>query len=233
MPGQNISIDSRDGNNFSAYFSEAGSIAPAVIVIQEIFGVTDYMRQTADQLAAAGFNACIPDLFWRIEPGIQLDPSNEQERARAMEFNQHFDQNKGMDDLLATLDHLRADHVKVGSVGYCLGGRLSYLMAIRSNTDCNVGYYGVGIDHLLEESEQIDRPLMLHIAKEDYLCLPEAQAAIQACLGDVPKVALYTYANAGHGFANPRHANFNEKAASLANERTVQFLTEHLSSNNH
>src|SRR5713226_5468052 len=107
------------------------------------------------------------------------------ESARAFQLYQGFDEAKGVADLKATLAHLRALPAcsgRVGTVGYCLGGKLAYLMATRSDADCNVGYYGVGIEAALAEAGQITKPLLLHIAEKDQFCPPDAQAKIKATL---------------------------------------------------
>ncbi len=136
--------------SFSAYLAfPASTTAPGIVVAQEIFGVNQVMRDVCDWLAGEGFVACCPDIFWRIEPGIQLTDKTEAEWARAFELFGLFDADKGIEDLKATLADLRGHEAcngKVGSVGYCLGGKLAYLMATRSDSDCNVSYYGVGLN---------------------------------------------------------------------------------------
>jgi len=228
--GRMISIKSNDQQSFDAWLIEAEATSPAIILIQEIFGINENMRHTAEALAREGYTVCVPDLFWRLGRGIVLNPGSEQDRARAMQLNQAFDQRKGLEDLTATLGHLRATHKRVGTLGFCLGGRLAYLMAARSDADCNVGFYGVAIDKALAEAPNITHPLLLHIAGNDHLCPAEAQAAIREVLQSHALVALYTYPGVGHGFARLGGQSYESAAAELALQRTYDFLHKHLAS---
>ena len=162
-----ITITGPDGD-FGAYLAvPASGSGPGIIVIQEIFGVNADMRAHCDGLAAQGYLALCPDLFWRQEPGIQITDQSEAEWQRAFELYQGFDVDLGMQDLAASLAHLRAlDGCtgKVGCIGFCLGGLLAYLMATRTDADCAVGYYGVGIQDKLDEAGNIGAPTLLHIA---------------------------------------------------------------------
>lgn len=161
-----IMIKGPDGS-FSGYLAvpETGS-GPGIVLIQEIFGVNRVMRDLADGFAKDGYTVLCPDLFWRQEPGIQITDKTDAEWARAFELFKGFDQDKGVEDLIATLDHLRNHEActgKVGSVGYCLGGKLAYMMATRSDADCNVSYYGVGIENSLAEADHIEKIGRAHV----------------------------------------------------------------------
>ena len=150
----------------------------AVVLIQEIFGVNDAMRATAADMADLGFIAVCPDLFWRLKPGIDLTDKTEAEWKQAMEYLGAFDQAKGVEDLVATVAAARTMpgcNGKVGTVGFCLGGRLAVMMAAGSDADVNVSYYGVGIDDQIAHFSAIKAPLVLHIAGEDGL-FPRRQA---------------------------------------------------------
>lgn len=227
-----VTISAADGGKFSAYLAKpAAAKAAGIVVCQEIFGVNKVMRDVCDGLAAAGYFAICPDLFWRQQPGIQLTDKSETEWKRAFELYQGFNESKGVDDLKATLAYLRGVpgcNGKVGSVGYCLGGKLAYLMATRSTADCNVGYYGVGIDAALTEAKNIGKPLVLHIAEKDQFCPPEAQAKINAGLKANAHVTLYTYPGVDHAFARVGGQHFDKAAADLANRRTAEFFKTHL-----
>ncbi|MEQ8371125.1 MAG: dienelactone hydrolase family protein, partial [Alphaproteobacteria bacterium] len=174
-----VMIDGPDGT-FSAYVAgDSGGQKPGLLVIQEIFGVNQVMRDLCDGYAAAGYVALCPDLFWRQEPGIQLTDQSEAEWGRAFQLYQGFDEAAGVRDLVAALDHLRglvSCSGVAGTIGWCLGGKLAYLMATRSDADANVGYYGVAIEAALDEADRITHPLMLHMAGKDQFCPPEAQA---------------------------------------------------------
>ena len=227
----NVTIQGPDGG-FAAYLAlpEAGR-GPGVVVAQEIFGVNQVMRDVCDWLAGAGYVALCPDLFWRLEPGVELTDATDAEWARAFELMQAFDVDAGIADLQASLDHLRGHAAvtgKVGAVGYCLGGRLAYLMATRTDSDASVGYYGVGIEGLLDEAGKLAKPLMLHIAGEDSYCPKEAQAAIQAGLSGNPLVSLHSYPGREHAFARPGGAHHHAGDAETANTRTLTFFGEHL-----
>lgn len=227
-----ITIKVQDGE-VSAYLAKpASGSGPGIVLIQEIFGVNKVMRDIADGHAANGYFALCPDLFWRQEPGVQLTDQTDAEWARARSLMQGFDQNKGGEDLIAALKTLRTMAGctgKVGTVGYCLGGRLAYLMATRSDADCSVSYYGVGIQDFLDEAENIRRPLMLHIAEEDQFVPKEAQAEVKAHLQKHPQVVIYTYPGVDHAFARVGGKHYDEDAAELANRRTDEFFNQHLS----
>ncbi len=230
------SIKTPDGA-FSAYVAAPknlapGKKAPGILVIQEIFGVNQVMRDLCDGFAARGYVALCADLFWRQEPGIQITDKTDAEWKRAFELYQGFNEAKGVQDLIASLDHLRKlpnCSGKAGSVGYCLGGKLAYLMATRSNADANVGYYGVGIENALNEASAITKPLLLHIAAEDQFVPKEAQAKIKDVLGRISAVTIHVYPGCDHAFARVGGAHWNAEAAKLANERTAAFFAKHLS----
>jgi len=180
-----ITISGADGD-FTGYLAiPKKSPAPGIVVAQEIFGVNQVMRGVCDWLAAAGFLACCPDIFWRIEPGIQITDKTKAEWERAFQLFQAFDVDKGIDDLRDTLAHLRGHKActgSVGSIGYCLGGKLAYLMAARTDTDCSVGYYGVGLDEHLDEAKSIHNPLLLHVAGKDQFVPKAAREKIVSAL---------------------------------------------------
>lgn len=227
-----ITIKAADGGSFSAYLAQPKSSKGAgVLVIQEIFGVNKMMRQISDELAAQGYFALCPDIFWRQEPGVQLTDQTDAEWARAFEFFKGFDEAKGVSDLKASLAHLRGVQGctgKVGTVGYCLGGRLVYLMAARSDADCNVSFYGVGIENNLDEVKTIKKPTILHIAEKDSYVPPEAQAKIKAALQGHPHVTIHSYAGQEHAFARVGGKHYDKASADLANKRSAEFFRKHL-----
>ncbi|MBV9522426.1 MAG: dienelactone hydrolase family protein [Alphaproteobacteria bacterium] len=227
-----VTIKAADGGSFSAYLATPAAVkGPGILVIQEIFGVNKVMRDLADGFAAQGYIALCPDLFWRQQPGIQITDKTEAEWARAFQLYQGFDEAKGVQDLKASLAHLRGLPTctgKVGSVGYCLGGKLAFLMATRSDSDANVGYYGVGIEKALGEAPDIAKPLLLHIAEKDEYCPPAAQAQIKTALGKNPRVTIHSYPGADHAFARIGGQHYDKAAAEAANGRTAAFFKANL-----
>jgi carboxymethylenebutenolidase len=231
MNGQTTTISTADGD-FSAYVARPSAAnAPAVVVIQEIFGVNAVMRGIADELAAAGYLAICPDLFWRIEPGIDITDQSEAEWKKAFELYQAFDVEQGVEDIAATIAAARADpgcNGKVGAVGFCLGGLLAFLTAARTDADASVAFYGVGIENFVGEAENLARPLMLHIAEEDEFVPKEAQAAVKSALAGDPKVAIHSYPGRDHAFARKGGAHYDAADAARAQERTLNFFRENL-----
>jgi carboxymethylenebutenolidase len=227
------SVQTLEGDSsFQAYVAEPeGAPRGAIVVIQEIFGVNPGIRQKCDRLAAEGYLAIAPDLFWRLEPGIELDPDVPEEFQQALGWMGKFNQDAGVRDIEATIRAARArlgDGGKVGVVGYCLGGRLAYMVAARTDADASVGYYGVGLDGLLGEKHAIANPLLLHIPEEDHFVDKAAQAAIHAGLDDHPKVTIFDYPGEDHGFATETGNRRSPASADLADERTAAFFAEHL-----
>lgn len=232
MSGQTISISTPDGD-FTGYLARPGILGtgPGVIVIQEIFGVNTEMRRVCDQLAKNGFVALCPDLFWRIQPDVCLTDHTEEEWGRAVELMQAVDVDQAVADIGAAITTLRARaecRGEVGAIGFCLGGLLAFLTAARTDVDASVGFYGVGIQDRLAEAERIEAPLMLHIAGKDQFVPPEAQAAISDGLKNHPQVTLHAYPDQDHAFAREGGAHYDAAAAATANQRTLDFLHEHL-----
>lgn len=207
-----------------------GEPRAAIVVIQEIFGVNEGIRRKCDKLAEAGYLALAPDLFWRLRSGVELDPDIESEFNEALELMGEFDQDLGVRDIEATIRHARRSLgcPKVGAVGYCLGGRLAFMTAARTDADASVGYYAVGIDNLLREKHAIANPLMLHIPTADGFVPPEVQRAMHEGLDDHHKVTLHDYEGLDHGFATEFGKRRNDEAAKLADRRTMDFFAEHL-----
>lgn len=216
---------------FLAYTSQPVS-APkaAIIVIQEIFGVNVGIRAKCDEWASKGYLAIAPDLFWRIRPGIELDADVPDELQEAFGLFGAFDQEAGIRDIEATIREARkmVGGGKVGAVGYCLGGRLAFMTATRTDINATVGYYGVGIDGLLGEAHAIAHPLLLHIPQADGFVPPEAQQKMHEGLDGHAKVTLYDYPGLDHGFATQMGNRRNEAGAQLADGRTEAFFAQHL-----
>ncbi|MDP6352851.1 MAG: dienelactone hydrolase family protein [Alphaproteobacteria bacterium] len=232
MASRYVDIEAADGGRFSAYMTgPPGHKVPGVVVIQEIFGINSFVREFAERLASIGYLAVVPDLFWRQQPGIDITDKSEAEWNQAFKLYQGFDEALGIADLAAAIDFVRgqADCTgKVGCAGFCLGGMLAYVTAARTDVDCGVGYYGVGIEGALDEAANISKPLMLHIAGNDSYCAAEAQARIAQGLGGHPQVTLHSYAGMEHAFARIGGEHFDTQAAARADGRTLEFLNAHL-----
>jgi len=230
--GERIEVQALDGSgSFGGYLARPqGGTGPGIVVVQEIFGVNAGIRQMCDDWAAQGFVAFAPDLFWRIQPGIELTDKSEAEWQKAFDCMNKFNVDKGIEDIEASIRAVRARPDctgKVGVVGFCLGGLLAYLTATRTDSDATVGYYGVSIQDRLNESHAIARPLMLHIATQDRFVPPEAQARIHEELGSNHHVTLHDY-DADHAFARVDGTSRVESCAQLANQRTLDFFRQHL-----
>ena len=232
MPGKMIDIKAEDGGSFQGFLATPDSGAGAgVIVLQEIFGINYFMRATCHRLAAQGYLALCPDLFWRQEPNVELSDMTEGEWGKAFGYYQGFDMDNGVADAGAALEHLRGLEGcsgKVGAVGYCLGGMLAYLVGARTKADASVGYYGVGIQDALGEAANISGPHMMHIAELDQFVPPEAQSAIKDSLAGNAQVTIHSYANVDHAFARTGGEHFDTASAEQAHTRTAEFFARHL-----
>jgi carboxymethylenebutenolidase len=228
-----ITIDTLDGSaRFDAYMAEPERPPQAaILVIQEIFGVNEGIRRKCDHLAGLGYLAVAPDLFWRLQPGVELNPDIPDQFQEALGLMGRFDQDLGIADIEAAIRAARArlpEGGKVGCVGYCLGGRLAFMTSSRTDVDASVGYYGVMLDGLLGEKHAIAKPLLLHIAGDDHFVPAEVQQKIHEALDDHPRVTLHDYPGEDHGFAAEMGKRRSEEAAQLADRRTEGFFAEHL-----
>ncbi|MBC9205958.1 dienelactone hydrolase family protein [Roseomonas aerophila] len=224
-----ITISASDGSgSFSAYVATPKGVpAGVVVMIQEIFGVNHAMRALSDWVADMGFIAISPDLFWRLEPGVQLTDGSKEEWDQAFALMNAFDQAKGIEDLKATVEVARTlpgSNGKVGTMGFCLGGRLAFMMATQSDADVNISYYGVGLDGLLDGAGAIKAPLLVHIAERDRFVPAEAREKIVAGLAGKPDVAVHVYPGVDHAFARMGGHSWDGRAATIANGRTAELL---------
>ncbi|HXT65023.1 MAG TPA: dienelactone hydrolase family protein [Pyrinomonadaceae bacterium] len=227
-----VKITSVDNQQFSAHLAlPAGGYGPGIVVLQEIFGVNQFMRDVCEWYAAHGFVAVCPDLFWRQERGVDITDQTEAEWQKAFQLYQGLDMAKAVEDSAAAVDFLRkhpACNGRVGAVGFCLGGNLAWLLSVRFKPDCAVGYYGVGIEKTLNEANGLQSPLMLHIAGKDQFCPSEAQRQIHDTLDSNSLVTIHDYPEQDHAFGRPGGAHYDAAAAELANLRTLEFFVHHL-----
>ena len=227
MTGQWIDIAARDGGSFRAYMTTPPQRSgPGLVLLQEIFGINDFMKEMAERYAQEGYVVLVPDLFWRIEPGVEPG-YGEADFARALDYNQRIDVDRAVDDIAATIDGLRARPEmvgKIGVVGYCLGGKLAYLAAARTEVNCAVSYYGVGLDTYLDEVASVRCPLILHFAGDDAFCDAPTRERIQHAFAQQAHVEQYVYPGCDHTFATPSHPHFDKPAALMAYSRTLALL---------
>jgi carboxymethylenebutenolidase len=230
MPEQ-ITIHTPDGDMGVFLARPVGVPRASVVVVQEIFGINADMRQTCDWLASCGFAALCPDLFWRLEPGVDLTDATESEWRRGLSLYAAFDRDKGVEDIGSAMNVARALGVRtlpVGVMGFCLGGLMTYRVAALQGADAAVAYYGGATEQYASEAEGLESPLMLHLAGDDVYMPPPAQAAIRTALAGHSDVEIHSYAGCSHAFARRGGTHYDSSAATLANERTLRFFLEHL-----
>lgn len=228
----NTQIPTLDGSdNIPAYVSRPeGKPRGAIIVIQEIFGVNPGIRQKADDWAALGYLGVAPDVFWRQKPGLEFNPDVPEEFQEAVGYMMKHDFDLGIQDIEAVIHWIRRDEgvPKVGLVGFCMGGKVAYMAAARTDIDASVGYYGVGIDQMLNESHAIANPLMLHVPTADGFVPPASQKAMHDGLDSNHHVTLHDYEGLDHGFADTFGERRNEEGARLADQRTADFFAKNV-----
>ena len=227
-----ITVTASDGGTFNAYLSKPEKTpAPAVIILQEVYGVNRFIKRISDYWASQGFLVASPDVYWRMEPGIVLDPETEGHRDKARAWGQKLDVDKAVEDITSLVEHLRAMPEctgKVGVSGYCLGGKLAYLQGTRGTADCNVSYYGVGIENFLGEASKLKNPLMMHIGEADSWTPLEVRKQLDGVLSGFMHVTSYLYEGTDHAFAREGATSDVPAMRELANGRTLEFFCQHL-----
>lgn len=228
----NTSIPTLDGKStIPAYIMKpAGTPRGAIIVIQEIFGVNPGIAKKTEDWAAAGYLAVAPDVFWRQQPRLEFNPDIPEEFQQAVGYMMKHDFDLGIQDVEAAIHWIRRDQgvASVGLEGYCMGGKVAYMAAARTDIDASVGYYGVGIDQMLNESHAIAKPLLLHVPTADGFVPPDAQKAMHAGLDANAHTTIHDYEGLDHGFADTFGARRNLAGAKLAEKRTAEFFAENV-----
>lgn len=228
---ETIKLNLTDGQ-MSAYiaYPEKSPIG-AVIAIMEIWGVNNTMKAHALEFAEAGYICLVPDLFWRLGPDIILDADNPNDWMLSLDRYFNFDYDLGAKDMEETMEYLRKLDVcngKVGAVGYCLGGKMCYLLSCRTNIDCAVAYYGTYIEHAISEASQLSQPFMLHQALADTWVPPAICKFIEEKISYKSNVEIHKYPEAEHAFARHGAVSYSKEEADLALERSVSFLDVYL-----
>lgn len=222
-----IAIEGRNGS-FGAYIVRPETApAPAVVVLHEVFGVNTDIREKCEQLAEQGFIGVAPELYWRQETGVDLSVRSEADWQHGLRLNQAYDRDAGARDIhdtASTVAALPECTGKVAVLGYCIGGLITFLTAVRYGVDAAVAYHGGETDKYLGEVDGLKTPLLMHLAEEDEFISKTAQAQIKAALANRPNVTIYSYPDQWHAFTRINGAHYNAAAAALANSRTSEFL---------
>jgi carboxymethylenebutenolidase len=224
-------IESADGS-FGAYVARPASRPkPVVVVLQELFGVNADIRATCNELAAEGFIAIAPDLFWRQEPDVDLDVRSEADWQHGLRLYGAYDRDAGARDIAQTIRaaiHLPESTGKVALQGYCLGALMAFITAARHEVAAAVAYHGADTEKYLGEVGSLRAPLLMHLGEEDEFISKTAQAEIKAALAKKPNATVYSYPGQRHAFSRHNGTHYNATAAVLANGRTREFLHRHL-----
>ena len=226
-----ITIEGRNGA-FGAYIARPKTApAPAVVVLHEVFGVNADIREKCQELAEQGFIGVAPELYWRQERGVDLSVRSESDWQHGLRLNQAYDRDAGAKDIKDTANtvaKLPECTSKVAVLGYCIGGLMTFLTAVRYGVDAAVAYHGGDTEKYLGEVDGLHAPLLMHLGEEDEFISKSAQAKIKAALAGKPNVTIYSYPGQGHAFTRINGAHYNAAAAALANGRTSQFLKQQL-----
>ncbi|MFC0399571.1 dienelactone hydrolase family protein [Paraburkholderia rhizosphaerae] len=218
-------------DSFGAYLAlpKSGK-GPAVIIIQEIFGVNSHIRAVAEQYAQDGYVAIAPDIFWRTQPRVELTYAGA-DRDKGIELLQKTNVDLAVADIGATAATLRAMPEvtgKVAAIGFCFGGRLAYLTAAQGTVDAAVSYYGGGIQNQLDVAPKINVPMQFHYGELDSGIPMSAVGQVKERFAGRDNVDFHIYPNADHGFNCTDRASYHQHSAALAHGRTLTFLGERL-----
>ncbi len=230
VTSQWIEIEAADGV-FGAYLAlPRGGKGPGIVLLQEIFGVNAHIRSVADQYAADGYVVLAPDLFWRDGARTELGYDDAGWKA-AYALMQGTDVGKARADIALAAAALRAQpgvDGPIAALGFCFGGRLSYLAAAAGLVDAAVAYYGGGIQNQLELAGDVAVPLLLHFGGSDAHIPATAVAAIADAFGDNTEVEIHVYPDAEHGFNCSHRSSYHQRAAAQAHGNSLVFLAENL-----
>jgi len=232
MQGQFIDLLSTDAGLLAAYCAlPASGSGPAVVVLQEIFGVNEAMRAVADDLAAQGYVAFVPDLFHRLQPRVELG-YDEGDTQSALGLWKRFDLEQGVADVTQVIEAVRARPEVSGGVallGFCLGGQLAVKTAAKVRVDAMLCFYGTRLGDCLDEIAVIEAPALFHVGDADPHAPLEVRAALAALAADRPHMTLIIYPGAAHAFFNAyRPGSFRPEAHERARTQSLALLREAL-----
>jgi carboxymethylenebutenolidase len=230
MPAQQIRIDASDGSGaFDAYLAiPAATPAPGVIMLHEIFGVTDWIRETADMFAARGFLVAAPDMFWRMQPNFAGDFNDAAQTEQGRRYKAMLDHAKAVEDMAAVIAMLRAMpecNGKVGATGFCTGGTMAYMAATRLDVDAAAPYYGTQIHEFLDEARGISCPAIFHCGRDDDRVPADTPERIAKAVAGLADVTVHIYDGAGHAFAHIHRPDLHAPDAThRAHARTFELF---------
>lgn len=235
-PARVESVETPDGSFDLTVWLPDGGTGPGLLLIQEIFGVSDYIRAVAGDLAGLGYVVGAPDLFWRLEPRYQAE-HDEAGLNRSLEMVSRFDFPQGVTDAAAALRHLAAlPEVEdgLGVIGFCFGGTIAYYLAAQADMDVMVSFYGSGIADRTDLLDQIDIPVQFVFGGNDSYIPRDQVAKVEAAAAGKPNVEMHVEEDAGHAFHNRKSAMFHmPEPAARAWQRTEEFLRRHLPTRHH
>lgn len=194
---------------------------PGLLLLQEIFGVSDYIKQRGQDLADLGYYVIAPEIYWRLDD-TELDESSPELLEKAMAIVGQLDWDLAVSDSVAALEYLRSRDAGTGVIGFCFGGGLGFNVAALSPTDVLVSYYGSALPRLLDLAPKVDAKSLHHFGDADeYLPVDDLVAVLR-------DAEVHRYPGAGHAFDNPLPDFHHAEASELAWRRTVAFLSRHL-----
>lgn len=218
MNSQWIKLKAEDGHELDAYSVKANGPIGNIVIIQEIFGITDHIQDVCQEFATNGYNVVAPAIYDRFEKNITLEYTQIEE---GVGYKIRLDDEFAMMDINAARLHLGS---KTAVVGYCYGGMLSHIAAAKLKFDCAVSYYGGMIaDNYLDLT--MDIPIMYHFGENDHAIPMNAVDSIRRAYNDA---VIHVYEDAGHGFNCEMRADYHKPSAKLALERSLKFIGNNL-----